>query len=539
MLDKHILQNDIFEAAEGDILIKELADTNLKKCLRYVRIVKEEDSSCKDSLYSIPFQFSFYDNFFYADKQEKRSISVHTQAQSWHFLPVLVRSQIPAGEERDDFHKPLTKTAGLMVQIMPEINPDNSFEFFVYKVTTAVVFLLGLSALSQKLSEQKKLAIPLVRVQKTDEADIIEKYLKSVCAAVTFLLNEKYTAGMQGIQLLNFKGTQKELGYRITNARTSLYGFLPKTFIAPGFAPTLKKFAIVITTSRVASKSHNDDYSLVNLFGRVVLFERIDEQTIQFTPNFLTFADNLSKRDIHSCPKKLIDIVHNLFDKHEIRHLLYIAKAPFTSNLNLTQKDSQKELFFMSETVLQGMMQNRADLNIYPAFCEKYPARMFGGTQLNAIYIDDVPSIQKHVQMDSDRESQIVTFLNIANGIKVESKDAEKNFFNNIMSYATLDNLYKEHTLHSRIMEQMIAPNAPERKTLIDLICLLHAGAYEKKDKNDENQVALKLNPYQDILEDNNVNYLNTFSAFPSDKPAFNLFAFMTKIQRVIRLIDP
>jgi len=544
LLDKNVVKNDIDHAADGDIFIKDLAnqDTNgLKKCLRYVRIVKEGNFSPEETLHSIPFNFSFYDNFFYSDIQEKRPISTRTQTQTWHFLPVLVQPKFHSEEFkqeviRKDYHQPLRKTAGLMVQIMPGIKPDksNTFEFFIYKVTAAVVFLLGLSALCQKLSEQRKLAIPLVRVQKTDENDPIEKYLKSVCAAVTFLLNERYTAGMQGIQLLNFKGTPTQLGYKITNARSSLYAFLPKTFTAPDFAPAFKKLAIIIVTQRVASKhkSQDDDYSLVNLFGRVVMLERVDEKTLQMNSNFLTFAENYYKRDIHSHPKELIDTVHNLYDKHEIRDVLYIAKAPFTSNLNLTQKQPQKALFFMSETVLQHMMKNRADLNIYPAFCEKYPAKMFGGSKLNAIYIDDVPSIQKHVQMDSDKESQIVTFLNIANGIKVTGKEAEKNFFNNIMSYATLDNIYKNRTLQSGIMERMIAQNAPERQTLIDFICLLHAGVYEKVDKT----VALKLNPYQDILEDNNVNSINTFDAFPATTPEFNLFAFMTKIQRIICL---
>ena len=193
----------------------------------------------------------------------------------------------------------------------------------------------------------------------------------------------------------------------------------------------------------------------------------------------------------------------------------------------------------MSERVLQEMMQNRADLNIYPAFCEKYPAKMFGGATLNALYIDDVPSIQKNVQMDQDSESQIVTFLNIANGIKVKGKEAEKNFFNNVMSYATLDNIYKDRTLQSHIQERMIATDNTQRQTLIDFICLLHAAAYEKVEKNEMTELTLKLNPYQDILEDDNVNRLNTFSAFSSEKPVFNLFAFMTKIQRIISLIAP
>ncbi|EDN69565.1 conserved hypothetical protein [Beggiatoa sp. PS] len=385
------------------------------------------------------------------------------------------------------------------------------------------------------------MAIPLIRVHKSDDNDPIEEYLKSVCAAVTFLLNEKYTAGMQGIQLINFKGTQSDLSYKITNARSSLYAFLPKTFTVPiDFARAYDKFAIVIVTQRIANKrkQQDDNDNIVNLFGRVVMLERINEQTIQLSRNFLTFADNLYKRDIHTRPKELINTVHRLHDELEIRNILYIAKAPFTSNLNLTQKEPQKELFFMSETVLQDMMQDRPDLNIYPAFCGKYPAKMFSGANLNALYIDDVPSIQKHVQMDRDSDSQIVTFLNIANGIKVKGKEAEKNFFNNVMSYATLDNIYKDRTLQSHTMERMINSNTTERQTLIDFICLLHAAAYEKFDGKERTQLTLKLNPYQDILEDDNVNRLNTFSAFATSKPEFNLFAFMTKIQRIVNLIE-
>jgi len=546
LLGKQLVNDDIHDAAEGDIFIKDLhksarQDMNpLKKCLRYVHIVKAQNAP-PDALYSISFDLSFYDSFFYADRKEKRAVNVSTQPQAWHFLPVLVQPQIT--KANDIYHKPLTQTAGLMVQIMPGIKPDksNTFEFFVYKVTAAVVFLLGLSALCQKLSVQQKLklAIPLLRLHKGDETDIIEEYLHSVCAAVTFLLNEKYTMGTQGIQLLNLNANQqKSLRYKITNARSSLYAFLPKTFTASGFAPAFGKLAIVIVTQRVAGKRRHedkDDFRIVNLFGRVVMLERLDDKTIQLSQNFLTFADNFYKHEIDTYPKLLIDTIHRLYDEYGVRDVLYIAKTPFTSNLNLTQKDSQKALYFLSEPVLQQMMKKRADLNIYPAFCDKYPARMFGGAKLNAVYIDDVPSIQKHVQMDRNRESQIVTFLNIANGMKVKGKEAEKNFFNNVMSYATLDNLYTDRTLQSRILDRLIAPDTAPRQTLIDFICLLHAAAYEKVEGGD---LTLKLNPYQDILEDDNVNRINTFPAFSNGKPDFNLFAFMTKIQRVIYRLD-
>ncbi|MEN8215978.1 MAG: hypothetical protein ABFS56_06305 [Pseudomonadota bacterium] len=63
-------------------------------------------------------------------------------------------------------------------------------------------------------------------------------------------------------------------------------------------------------------------------------------------------------------PLRLCAADGDMYDEHGIRDILYIAKAPFTSNLNLTQKEPQKALFFMSETVLQDMMKNRDDLNI-------------------------------------------------------------------------------------------------------------------------------------------------------------------------------
>jgi hypothetical protein len=561
VLDKQLVNDDPNEAVDGNIL-KELKNATQKKrlkpCLRYVRIVKKQKDIPVDALYStdFPVYLSFHDTFFYADKANRREIEVNAQIQPWNFLPVLVEPEYqPTDKVAPQYHV-LLQSAGLKVRIGHCLQKKESDKanvaIFLCKIITAIVFQLALSALAEKLKTQcNHLAIPIVRVHGGEE-DNNETYFKSVCASVAFLLNEKYTAGMQGIRLINLdsvknerqrQNLQKYIQHRITNARSSLYAFLPKTFSVPGFAPAFNKLAIVIVSSRVASKHRyqEDDYRLVNIFGRVVMLERVSEH-VKVNTHFLTFADNDYQREIcQGHLKKLVDTVHYLYDKHEVRDILYIAKFPFTSHLNLTRKEAQHELFFMSETVLQAMRQNRTDLNIYPTFCEQYPAKKLDNTQLHTIYIDNVSSLQKHVQMDSGGHSQLVTFLNIANGISVESKDENenKNFFNNLMSYTTLGNIYTDHTLQSRIMERLIASDdAAPRKTLIDFICLLHAAAYEKFEKKELFQLTLKLNPYQDILEQDNVNKLSTFPAFSNGKPEFNLFAFMTKIQRIISRFD-
>ena len=555
VLDKHLVNAELGDAIDGNILT-ELSKAisqkkGLKQCLRYVRIVKEQKDIPTDSLYStdFPIYLDFHDTFFYADKIDKRHIEINTRIQPDEiFLPILVAPEIQktdiAGKVGEVQYNALLNKAGLKITfghcVLKKASEKANLAIFICKITMAIIFQLALSALCEKLKNQGyRFAIPIVRIHSGDDNQD-EKYFKSVCAGITFLLNEKYTIGMQGIQLINFKGTSKDLTYRITNARSSLYAFLPKTILAPQFALAFNKLAIIIVSSRVAGEARNqEDDRLSNIFGRVVMLERLDENFIQINTHFRTFAHNDYQREIRQGNLKvLLDTVRHLYDEHEVRDILYIAKSPFTSHLHLTGKGTLQQAFFMSETLLQAMRQERTDLNIYPTFCEKYPARMLKKASLNTIYIDDVSSIQKHVQMDKEGHSQIVTFLNIANGISLPPRKGEpdKNFFNNIMSYATLGNIYTDRTLQSRIMERLIAPNTPSRTTLIDFICLLHAAAYEKKETG--NQVALKLNPYQDILEQDNVNNLGTFPVtFPrGNQVKFNLFSFMTKIQGILNL---
>lgn len=112
----------------------------------------------------------------------------------------------------------------------------------------------------------------------------------------------------------------------------------------------------------------------------------------------------------------------------------------------------------------------------------------------------------------------------------------KEHIFNNVMSYATLDNVYSDVTLNIEVISQQILNDSPTKKTLVYFICLLHAAAFEKVDSS---QGKFKLNPYKDIFGEENVNAINTFPIFgQSKRPQFNLFALMTKVQRVIRLLE-
>lgn len=544
-LDKKLLNDNLEEVTTGILFAQCLRQTDLNSCLRYVHI--SEKQSPLASFLTIPFNFSFKDTFFMADKRRARSVQMTADlSEEARFLPVLVQSQMfkssekPTVPEVESYQTPLMKIATVLVQLIPikEVSGGDfkDFQAFIYRFTSALVFHLCLSTICQKLSAQGQFYIPLVRIHTGNEQDPIEHYLKAVTDAVAFLLNERYSIGTQGIQLVDLNENQKsQLKYRITNARNSLYSFLPKRFEAPGLAPDFDKLAIVTVSTRVADKMGygKEDDKFVNLFGKVALLEKTGNNLFRLRQDLLTFADNRSEYEAYHQPNILLDTIDRLYGEYQVRDILYVARPPFTSSLNFTSR--QKPLYFMSEEILLKMLENRKDLNLYPVFCDKYPIRMFGGVNLHALYIDEVSSIQSQLQMDEQRDSKIIMFLNIANGIAIKEKG--EYFFNRVLSYSTLDKFYKDTTLDSRITERLVSPDSPARKTLIEFLCLVHAAAFEKTDRN--TPIQLKLNPYEDILGNENVNALNTFDiSGPNGQIKFNLFAFLTKIQRIVRLLE-
>ncbi len=546
-LDKKLLNDNLEEVTTGILFAQCLRQTDLNSCLRYVRI--SEKQSPLASFFTIPFNFSFKDTFFMADRQRARNVQMTADlSEEAKFLPVLVQSQMfkssekPTVPEIESYQTPLMKTATVLIQLIPvkEVSGGDfkDFQAFIYRFTSALIFHLCLSAVCQKLSAQSQFYIPLVRIHTANEQDPIEHYLKAVTDAVAFLLNERYSIGTQGIQLVDLKGKQKSgLEYRITNARNSLYSFLPKRFEAPGLVPAFDKLAIVTVSTRVTDKMkyRKEDDKFVNLFGKVALLEKTGSNLFRLRQDLLTFADNRSKDEVYQQPNILLDTIDRLYGEYQVRDILYVAKAPFTSSLNLTATTSRPKLYFMSEEILLKMLENHKDLNLYPVFCDKYPIRMFGGSNLHALYIDEVSSIQSQLQMDEQRDSKIIMFLNIANGIAIKEKG--EYFFNRVLSYSTLDKFYKDTTLDSRITERLVSPDSLARKTLIEFLCLVHAAAFEKTDS--KTPIQLKLNPYEDILGDENVNALNTFGiSGATGQIQFNLFAFLTKIQRIVRLLE-
>jgi len=463
-----------------------------------------------------------------------------THPEHFKFLPVVIVPEnsdvtlIPAPENLNATLIPATVKIIIGLCSSTEENDQKRLGAFICQTVTAITLHLVLAVLCFKLSKYGELAVPILRIHSM-RSDKSEEYFNAVCKGITFLLNEKYQVGLQGLQYLGLKESDKKgLAYRIHNARSSLYSFLPKYFTCEQVPLNFHKFAIVVlSTRRAETQATPKQDNWLNLMVRIILFEQVGTHETKLSSYFRTFSENCTNTASDDGTLQLIGVIRDLYEKHGVKNVLYISKAPFTSNLHITHNDSALTLYFASEKILKSIREGYPDFNIYPVFFDNYPAKLFGGEKLNALYIDDVSAIQKQVQMDQDKSSRIITFLNIANGMVVGNK---QHIFNNVMSYATLDNVYSDVTLNIEMISQQILSDSPIRKTLVYFICLLHAAAFEKVDGSQEK---FKLNPYKDIFGEENVNALNTFQIFgQGKKPSFNLFALMTKVQRVLHLLE-
>jgi len=130
-------------------------------------------------------------------------------------------------------------------------------------------------------------------------------------------------------------------------------------------------------------------------------------------------------------PVAIVDAVAKLYGKG-FRHFLYIAKTAYSSTLNLTQKDEDDSLFFMSRPVMQALKEGRNDIKIYPVFYDKYYVVAPKKTQMS-MYVQDTRELTNLV---ADSSKQVVVFYNLFNGIKVGKEDDR--FYNGVISYATL-----------------------------------------------------------------------------------------------------
>ncbi|AOY82263.1 hypothetical protein BJP36_22505 [Moorena producens JHB] len=513
---KGILENDISNIQTRQTLFKEVLGGNPKNVLKYLSI--REANAGGDSVCSLEANIRISDIRYCAEDEQQSFSMEYDDITGIKALPILL---VPRDNRATDIYNQCFKQHKLMLfpYKIDKNNPLDSQGAFVYRFTFALLAYICLRLL---LQEQKRLFIPILRLHlsnKEDEAPI-EKFLLSLCMVLSHLLNQKHRSNTQGIDIRDLSS------YKIPNVMTSLYSVLPKRFrfnqplhYPQGYQP-LEKLAIIVVSSRESDSKWGSRHKRSNLMGEVVGVIRRNDGAVRLQL-LTTFSGNYDHQRLFQEPTVVIDQVTKLYDKNGYKHFIYVAKAPYTSTLHMTQSQDDDGLFFMSKDVIRALKGEHKDIKIYPIFFDKYYVVKLKKIGASSLYIQDTEKLTK---LMAEESKQSVVFFNLFNGIEVPG---EQRNYNGVISYATLLNIY-EGILDDQDIRNGLMYDTPLKQDIVQYLSLFHFWRYQKA-----REISFKLDPYENLIGDYSVGALSLFNHMRG-QGNFNCLAFLTEVRNIL-----
>lgn len=522
---KGILADDIESMFHQEFFNEDII--NPKKCLRYISI--DEPTVDTEALCQIPATIAIEDiRYFTAETHEK--FSWKYQIDGIKVLPVL---WTPKNEDcRQKYRQNPGFPNSLIVFVydnkcLGPKQPDalKEQQAFTYRFTWVFLSYICFDILLENVPNNLNLFIPQVRLhQGTHEKPLeAENFLANLSKSLSQILSEKYRSNSQGWRI---EGLNE---YRINYGLSSLYSVLPKQFrfTQTSSPPSLAKLAIVVVSSRESDALRSPKYRhnrKANLMGEVVSIQRLADHRIRLE-RLSTFSDNYDLRRLYSEPPILIDTVSNLY-RQGYRHFLYIAQAPYTSTLHITNTDRDEGLYFMSPSIIQGLRNNHEDIKIYPVFFDKYYVRSLKKINQQSLYVKETAEL---TSLSKDPQQQAVVFFNLFNGITVGKED--ERFYNAVMSYSTLLGQFYPGVLDDRNIRQDLIYQSPLKNDILQYLTLFHFSRFEKNQK----VRSIKLDPYDNLIGDKSFGALSMFPQM-TEKIEFNSLAFLTALKKVLNV---
>ncbi|MEG5041696.1 MULTISPECIES: hypothetical protein [unclassified Microcoleus] len=514
------LVEDIDNILTNGKFFNDIMERNYKQTLHYITV--KEPSVDEKSLCQLPVNISIEDvRYFPTD--ERQNFSMEYNIKDVDILPV---ASVP--ESRMSAYNNFFKQYKLLLFRYNNRRLDSGdtglqpAAAFVYKFTMLLLSYICLRILLENTADN--LFIPMVRLHEGDDKhpSPSEKFMANLSKTLSHILSEKQRSTSQG-----FRIRKTPNGYTIRNGLSSLYSILPKKFRFDDnvqLAPELDKLAIIVVSSRDsdAKRSNQNRFQRqASLIGEIVGINRLDDSTIQ-VEMLKTLSENYSVSRLYSEPLILEDVMSQLYQQG-YRNFAYISQAPYMSTLHITKTEEDEELSFMSKKLLRTLKGERRDIKIYPIFFDKYYVRSFLGDKGKSFYIQDAMELES---LFADTSQQAVMFFNLFNGIRVRE---EKNFYNGVISYSTLLNIYQGILDDQDIREGLIYDGAI-KNTLLHYLTIFHFSRYEAR-----HNISLKLDPYERIIGDESVGALSVFS-HAGGSADFNSLAFLNKVREVLNV---
>jgi len=510
---KSILEDIMKTISTNSTFFKPELRTKPKKVLKYIAI--GQANATQNSLCTLTAKIAISDVHYFST-DDLQSFSMEYDITGVKALPVLLMPKDPLS--RKTYDNLFTKRKIIAFPYSLASNKWEAKKSFVYRFTFD---LLTYTCLKLILQKQTRLFIPILRLQLSNQQSDspVEEFMRSLSKRLSHLLNEEHRSNSQGIDI-------RKLEYKAPNVMSSLYSVLPKkfTFTNPSDSPKeLDKLAIVIVSSRESDARWNSDQKLSNLQGEIVGVTRQKDGSVRLQL-LKTFSETYEHEQMFKEPTVVRDEIGKVY-KMGFRHFLYIAKAPYSSTLHMTQKE--EALFFMSKDVIRYFKENHNDIKIYPMFFDKYYAvKLSERLGVNSLYIQDTLELTALVKDPSKRS---IVFFNLFNGLVVGS-EAERNY-RGVISYATLLNLYKD-ILDDRHIYQGLIDDTHLKNDILQYLTLFHFSRYEKEAGKNA-RISFKLDPYENLIGDQSVGKLSLYKHM-GGIAEFNALAFLTKVKEVL-----
>ena len=518
-LSRNILA-DAADVIEQDNLVKTNI-TNSKEYLKYITVGPSKVN--ENNLSHLPVQFTIED-MRYFPTEEEQSLSQTYSLDKLKFLPVIIWNNANKNDiVYREYQKYFVQEKHISIPYNNTIlNGNKTSQSFFYKFTFSLLVYIFLKIIINQLKLTEDIFIGILRLQRNgkDNPPADEEFMYHFSKTLDHLLSQEVLAKSQGINIKNINR------YKIQNALSSLYIKLPKVFRFNQYKPELKRLAIIVISSRESDRNYKEDTVLSNLMGEVITLDCQEDQI--YLRNLRTFSANDEKSKMYQRPALLIDQVNDLYRRGYL-HIFYIAKTPYSSSLNLSQKDEDD--FFMSKLVLGCLKGDKSDLKIYPIFFDKYHVKKMKSTvDSTAFYVKDSRELDKLVH---DSSKQTVIFFNLFSGISVGKDNNDDKFYHGVISYATLLNVYQGVLQEQDIRQGLIHDDNENqlKNDLLNFLTLVHYARFEARANSN-----IKLDPYEDIIGDSSVSAHSIFNHSLDSNLSiyFNSLAFLTEIRNIL-----
>lgn len=545
---------------EGDVssLFRSSNGTYGKDFLKYTSIMSADRLlDEKKNLFVIPFRVTFHADSMYNCDSENPIVTQFTYGyQNIQVLPIVFIPDDNCDKPQKEIYINWLKEPKHSFPVCIAIpyycnhtydelkNPDISvlyrilYPFFLFSCINPI---LGNLQIAKEAA--KNLFIPLMRLHlgvfsptDTFDNDCGDEFIRSICLSIEHLLNDEYVCSTQGIRLE--KGNIRN---KLGNAKTSMYHRIPKWFSISGYHD---KTALIHVTSVVADSCSGAPESDIKILvcGEVTLFEK-DLSYPKFVRCrfYKSFSYVCEKTEVYQKLLALNDIIYDLYQKG-YRKILYIANAPYTSNMSFKKEN----LYFFNEELMKNFLDDRPGLVILPLFYNCFDVHNYTNSKVTkgyycngkhyerTLYIDRTSQLQKLIQVSGEQERMIAGVYNLYTGKAIGRKDAsnKKNFYRNAVLYSTLYNYYEDFGMNYEISKNLIFDDEGKR-VLMELLTIFHYSKYEAV-----YGITTKINPFSRLVDEDGILKTGVFSvtlnSYKRKDFRFNLLAFLSDVKKIV-----